>query len=106
MKNFFRRALLGLICVSAAAWGQHQHSAVPATPAAAAEKPAPPIASPKSVPVPSKAYKQFTPEEPLTDWRRANETVNAIGGWRTYAKEAARANIAAQGQPAAEASKP
>jgi hypothetical protein len=56
--------------------------------------------------VPSKAYKQFTPEEPLTDWRRANETVNAIGGWRTYAKEAARANIAAQGQPAAEASKP
>ncbi len=37
-------------------------------------------------------YRTFTPNEPLLDWRKTNETVAAIGGWREYAKEAARAN--------------
>lgn len=28
-------------------------------------------------------------EVPAVDWRTANETVNRIGGWRAYAREAA-----------------
>jgi hypothetical protein len=31
----------------------------------------------------------------LTPWRAANDTVREVGGWRTYAKEAAAANAAA-----------
>ena len=27
-------------------------------------------------------------DEPLQDWREANERVGAIGGWRTYLREA------------------
>lgn len=37
-------------------------------------------------------------DEPARDWPEANRTVNRIGGWRTYAREAAR--------PAAPASVP
>lgn len=28
------------------------------------------------------------PDEPLRDWRVANEQVGRVGGWRTYAQEA------------------
>jgi hypothetical protein len=33
------------------------------------------------------AYRGFT-EEPLQDWRGANDRVGRIGGWRSYALEA------------------
>lgn len=42
------------------------------------------------------AYKGYA-DQPVTSWREANETVNRIGGWRAYAKEAAQAE-----RPAAE----
>jgi hypothetical protein len=32
-------------------------------------------------------YQPFT-EEKILPWKQANDTVRAIGGWRTYAKEA------------------
>jgi hypothetical protein len=35
---------------------------------------------------PLKAYQGFT-EQPLHDWREANDLVGRIGGWRTYAQE-------------------
>jgi hypothetical protein len=35
---------------------------------------------------PLKAYQGFS-EQPLHDWREANELVGRIGGWRTYAQE-------------------
>jgi hypothetical protein len=33
-------------------------------------------------------YRKLT-EEPVISWREANETVSRIGGWRSYAREAA-----------------
>lgn len=45
-------------------------------------------------------YRRFT-EEPVGSWQRANETVNRIGGWRTYAREAQAAE-----PPASAASRP
>lgn len=35
---------------------------------------------------PLKTYQGFS-EQPLHDWREANELVGRIGGWRTYAQE-------------------
>jgi hypothetical protein len=40
-------------------------------------------------------YRRFTFDEPLADWRTVNDTVRAIGGWKAYAQEAARANAPA-----------
>ena len=31
-------------------------------------------------------------EQPVGSWREANDTVNRIGGWRAYAKEARQAD--------------
>jgi hypothetical protein len=47
-------------------------------------------------------YKRYS-EEPVGSWRKANETVNAIGGWRSYAREAAAAAAAAAAATAASA---
>lgn len=35
---------------------------------------------------PLKAYQGFS-EQPLHNWREANDLVGRIGGWRTYAQE-------------------
>lgn len=35
-----------------------------------------------------KGYKRFT-DEPVQSWKAANDRVGQIGGWRTYAREAA-----------------
>ena len=63
------------------AHAQHQHHA-PTKPAA--EKPAPVVQKPIQT-----GYQTFNANEPLTDWRVANNTVRDIGGWRVYAREAA-----------------
>jgi hypothetical protein len=57
-------------------------------------------------------YRRFDADAVLVDWRQANDTVLAIGGWRAYAREAAKANAAtttppkAAATPAAPAVKP
>lgn len=38
---------------------------------------------------PLAGYKRHA-EEPVVSWQKSNETVNRIGGWRTYTREAAR----------------
>lgn len=43
------------------------------------------ISSPDYV-SPLRGYKTYTAPEPI-DWRKANQTVDAIGGWRAYARE-------------------
>lgn len=35
------------------------------------------------------AYKSYA-EQPVSSWREANDTVGRIGGWRSYAREAAQ----------------
>lgn len=51
-------------------------------------------------------YQRYA-EQPVGSWREANETVNRIGGWRAYAREASQADApAASSTPAAPASRP
>jgi hypothetical protein len=47
-------------------------------------------------------------EQPLGSWKEANETVNRIGGWRVYAREATQpdASAAPASAPAAMPAKP
>ena len=37
-------------------------------------------------------YQAFS-EQPVAPWRETNETVEKIGGWRAYAKEARQADV-------------
>lgn len=36
-------------------------------------------------------------DEPVVDWRAANDAVGRVGGWRAYAREAAEARASAPG---------
>jgi hypothetical protein len=47
------------------------------------------------------AYKKSASEPPPLAWRQANETVERIGGWRAYAREAQAAQATQTPQPAA-----
>ena len=97
-------ALLPLLLTGPQAGAQatttHQH-AVPPTPAAAGAMPttAPPRAATPPYTSAYRNYRRFDPNESLTDWRRANDTVREIGGWQAYAKESARANAASADKP-------
>jgi hypothetical protein len=51
-------------------------------PAHAAEAPA----TEQAAATPFKQYQGWR-DEPLQDWREANERVGEIGGWRTYLRE-------------------
>lgn len=68
-----RAPLLRLACFWAAS--------VPA--AQAVEPPSPET----PFPAPFNTYQSWR-DEPLQDWRQANERVGEIGGWRTYLREA------------------
>jgi len=57
--------------------------AVSASAAQAAEPPSHETAAP----APFNTYQSWR-DEPLQDWRQANERVGEIGGWRTYLREA------------------
>ena len=49
-------------------------------------------------------YKPYT-DEKIVNWKAANDSVGQIGGWRTYAKEAAQTSPA-QGPTPASPAKP
>ena len=100
-------ALLPLLLTSLPAGAQatttHQHP-LPPTAAAGSAPPAPAAGSSARTATPPFAsayrnYRRFDPNESLTDWRRANDTVREIGGWQAYAKESARANAAPADNP-------
>ena len=86
-------AVLAAYCSLAVA--QHQHAPVPVVPTQSMTT-APTGSPPRSVAVAAPVssaittYRRFDPAEPLADWRQANKTVEEIGGWRAYAKEAAK----------------
>lgn len=61
------------------------HVAFAVSLAALAQTAAPPSAAP-SYNSAFESYRPFFAEE-VGDWRKANETVREIGGWRSYAKE-------------------
>ncbi|MCW5661894.1 MAG: hypothetical protein KIT60_29680 [Burkholderiaceae bacterium] len=49
-----------------------------------------------------KTYRRFDDAPPVS-WRQANETVERIGGWRSYAREASQPPAATSAPPAAPA---
>jgi hypothetical protein len=48
---------------------------------------------------PLSTYRRLSEDKPLP-WKEANETVNRIGGWRAYAREAQQTEAAAPARPA------
>jgi hypothetical protein len=48
---------------------------------------------------PLAAYRRWGEDQPVP-WRQANETVNRIGGWRAYAREAQQSDPPAPARPA------
>lgn len=96
-KPFFRR-LLPVACAALtllASTGSAQ------TPPRTRPDPLDPAARVPAVHAPSSlaGYRRLA-EQPVGSWREANETVNRIGGWRAYAREASQPAAAA---PAASA---
>lgn len=73
-----------------------------------AQSAAPPPAHPTPTPAPQAyvsafdGYKPYT-DEPIHPWVPANATVAHIGGWRSYAKEAATPDPSASGNTPAKA---
>ncbi|VXB78959.1 conserved exported hypothetical protein [Pseudomonas sp. 8BK] len=54
---------------------------------------------------PLKAYQGFS-EQPLHNWREANDLVGRIGGWRTYSQEPYAQEPDTQTTPAQQPAKP
>lgn len=52
---------------------------------AAEEKPAA-VPEASSAPAPFDLYRPWR-DEPVADWRQANDRVGEVGGWRTYLRE-------------------
>lgn len=104
--HFGRSALLALAFVGIAAAAQPSRSARPDPLDAAASVPG---AHHESA---FKGYRRFGATS-VVPWRDANDTVDRIGGWRSYAREAqasatppARAPAAAASAPSAEPARP
>lgn len=74
-----------------AGWRAFACLALMALPVAAWAEPLDPLDAQAATPAlhyqsPLKAYQGFS-EQPLHNWREANDLVGRIGGWRTYAQE-------------------
>lgn len=87
MRLFFARRAFACLCLLAlpvSAWAELPDplDAQAATPAVHYQSPL-------------KTYQGFS-EQPLQDWREANELVGRIGGWRTYAQEPYTEEVSAQ----------
>jgi len=88
---FFRRFpiyKLVWLMVAHGAWAQSTTSVVTASPAAAAP-PLTPVNTNGLAYVSVFAQYQAYAEQAITSWPQANATVERVGGWRAYAKEAA-----------------
>lgn len=86
------RVLCALLLAAAASPAFANPPAADKTPAADTTSAATPVFA---------RYQKFNAEEPITDWRKANDTVREIGGWRVYLKEAMEANKAREAREAA-----
>lgn len=95
---------LSFLAVSAFAQTPHNHAGMAEAKSAAA-----PVAAPvanvlryESVFARYKSYR----DETMGSWREANETVDRIGGWRAYAKEAQQLEPAKPNPHAGHGAKP
>jgi hypothetical protein len=84
-------ALAAVTSLSAVAQTAPTPAAPPAVPGRSAEAAA-------ALPYQSamEGYRPFS-DEKITNWKKANETVGKIGGWRVYAKEAHEGSSQGQG---------
>jgi hypothetical protein len=59
------------------------------------------VAAETAAPTPNAPFENYQGwrDEPLQDWRRVNERVGEIGGWRTYLREAQPEGGAGQDAP-------
>ena len=71
------------------ATAQQINAPVTASPAATTASSAPSVFS---------TYQTFV-DEPVANWKSANDTVSRIGGWRAYAKEVAAATTKPSATP-------
>lgn len=83
------RALAALALLVAASIAQAQGTPARSEAAPARADPLDPQARVPAAPYPSPlaGYRRLGEDTPVS-WKAANETVNRIGGWRTYAREA------------------
>ena len=89
---------LGFFATSAFAQAPHNHAAMaPAKPDAAVLV-APPAANALRYESVFARYKSYR-DEKTGSWREANDTVDRIGGWRAYAKEAQQPEVNAAEKP-------
>ena len=89
---------LSLFAVSAFAQSPHNHAAMaPAKPAPAVIV-APPATNALGYESVFARYKSYR-DEKTGSWREANDTVERIGGWRAYAKEAQQPEAATPAKP-------
>lgn len=65
-------------------------------------------AAPQAAPAYSSAFEGYRPFEAgeVQDWRKSNDTVREIGGWRAYAREIQGGSAPAPAQPTGPASAP
>ena len=96
------------LCAALAAQAQAQGTLPMASPASssrpASSGPADPLNPQAQVPPavyisPLAGYRRLSEDKPVP-WKEANETVNRIGGWRAYAREAQQPEAAAPARPA------
>lgn len=83
---------LALLLIPISATAQHANHGAPAAGSRAAAAPPAILSAPPRATAASHRYRRFDADEAMTDWHAANATVREIGGWRVYAREAARAN--------------
>lgn len=99
--------LIGAVALGASAQTPHNHAAMtemkPAAAATTAVAPvAPATASSSALPYESVFVRyQSYRDEKTGSWRDSNETVDRIGGWRAYAKEAQQPDAAVPSTPIA-----
>ena len=100
--------LIGVLALGASAQTPHNHATMtemkPAAAPTTAVAPVSPVApaTPSSSPLRYESvfarYQSYR-DEKTGSWREANETVDRIGGWRAYAKEAQQPDSAAPTTP-------
>ena len=109
MKNGMIGAALGLAMTALLPLAAQAQGTPPTGPTVFLVRPAPPGAAdpldPQArVPAasyisPLSTYRRLGEDKPVP-WKQANETVNRIGGWRTYTREAQQPDAAAPARPA------
>lgn len=89
---------MGFLAVNASAQMPHNHAAMGAAKPTASVPVAPSAANALRYESVFARYKSYR-DEKTGAWREANETVERVGGWRAYAREAQQPEATAPAKP-------